>query len=329
MPKSPDPLPFDLKSLEVFLAICETGTMSAAARVLGMTQPAVSQSIADLEQSLGFKLLDRDVRPLAMTVAGGLLRQRASALVNEARQIAPILRQTERGKLPIIRVGLVDSLTRALSIPLASYLATMADEVSILSGLTALHAGDLLTRRLDLFLGVDDLETWTGLERWQFAKEPYCLLLPEGTKVPRTLGDLKKLAGTLPLIRFSARSQTGLQIEAHMRRLGLSAPRTIEFDNPYAVTAMVAEGRGFAITTPLCVGESAIPNAAVVMAKLPGPQVSRALTLVARHRELGRIPRDLSELAREVLTQALADGKQSANQRNGLPPVTAMVAPET
>ncbi len=306
MTRSAAPLPFDLRALEVFLAICETGTMSAAARALGMTQPAVSQSIADLEQNLGFKLLDRDVRPLAATVAGGLLRQRAGALIADARQITPMLRQTEQGKLPIIRVGLVDSLTRALTLPLATHLATIADEVSILSGLTALHAGDLLTRRLDLFLGVDDLETWTGLERWQFAKEPYCLLLPKGTKAPRTLGELKKLAAAQPLIRFSARSQTGLQIDAHMRRLGLSAPRAMEFDSPYAVTAMVAEGRGFAITTPLCVYEAAIPSADVVTAKLPGSQVSRSLTLVARHRELGRIPRELSDLARAALGEILS-----------------------
>ena len=293
MPRNAPPLPFDLKALEVFLAICETGTMSAAAQALGMTQPAVSQSIAELEHSLGFKLLDRDVRPLAVTVAGGLLRQRASALIAEARQIAPMLQETEHGKLPVIRVGLVDSLTRALSTPLAGYLSTIADEVSILSGLTALHAGELLTRRLDLFLGVDDLDDWTGLERWQFAKEPYCLLLPATMKPPRTVAELKKLVTIEPLIRFSARSQTGLQIDAHLRRLGLSPPRSLEFDNPYAVTAMVAEGRGFAITTPLCVRESALPEARMTMAKLPGPQISRTLTLVARHRELGRRSRGL------------------------------------
>jgi DNA-binding transcriptional LysR family regulator len=290
-----------LRALEVFLSVCETGAMSSAARALGMTQPAVSQSIAELEKSMGFKLLDRNVRPLAVTVVGGLLRQRASALVAEARQIAPLLRETERGRLSIIRVGLVDSLTRALTVPLANYLATIADEVSIFSGLTASHAGDLLTRRLDLFLGVDDLETWTGLERWEFAKEPYCLLLAAGAKAPRTLVELKQLAAEQPFIRFSARSQTGLQIEAHIRRLNLAAPQTLEFDNPYAVTAMVAAACGFAITTPLCVHEAALRKSQVVMARLPGPQVSRKLTLVARHRELGRVPRDLSALARQVL----------------------------
>src|SRR5688572_7496579 len=121
--RDPSPtLPFDLRSLEIFLAVCESGAMSSAARTLGLTQPAVSLAISDLEKKLGFELFDRTVRPLAVTVAGGLLRQRAGALIAEARQIGPLLRETEHGKLPLIRVGLVDSLSRALTAPLAAYL---------------------------------------------------------------------------------------------------------------------------------------------------------------------------------------------------------------
>lgn len=303
--RDPSPtLPFDLRSLEIFLAVCESGAMSSAARTLGLTQPAVSLAISDLEKKLGFELFDRTVRPLAVTVAGGLLRQRAGALIAEARQIGPLLRETEHGKLPLIRVGLVDSLSRALTAPLAAYLATKADEVSILLGLTASHASDLLTRRLDLFLGVDDLEDWAGLERWQLAKEPYILLLPVGMEAPRTVAALRKLAERQPLIRFSSRSQTGLEIEAHLRRLGITAAPAFAFDTPYGVTSMVAEGRGFAITTPLCIREAALPAARLVTAPLPGPQISRKLTLVARHRELGRLPRELAEMARGVLVEA-------------------------
>ncbi|MFA5902159.1 MAG: LysR family transcriptional regulator, partial [Hyphomicrobium sp.] len=40
MPRTALPLPFDLKALEVFIAACEAGSMSAAARELGMSQPA-------------------------------------------------------------------------------------------------------------------------------------------------------------------------------------------------------------------------------------------------------------------------------------------------
>lgn len=296
-----DTLPFELRSLEVFLSVCETGSMASAARSLGMSQPAVSQSIAEMERRTGTTLFDRSVRPMALTLAGGMLRQRASTLIADARQIAPLLRETKRGKLPLVRIGLVDSLNRALTGALSAYLASRADEVSIRAGLTSTHASELLTRRLDLFLGVDDLEDLAGLERWHLVTEPYMLLLPKRTKAPRTVDDLKRLAERLPLIRFSSRSKTGVEIERHLRRLGLQLPRPFEFDTPYGVAAMVADKKGFAITTPLCSAEAMPAASATTMAPLPGPQLSRTLTLVARQGELGRIPRDLAHAASRLL----------------------------
>ncbi len=296
-------LPFDLRSLEIFLAVCETGAMAAAARELGLTQPAISLAIAELERKTGTSLFDRAVRPLALTLAGGLMRQRASALIADARQIAPLLRETKHGKVPLIRVGLVDSLSRALTVPLSKYLASRADAVSILSGLTATHASELLTRRLDLFIGVDDLEELPGLERWKLLREPYVLLMGSGHGVVRSVPDLRKLANSVPLIRFSARSRTGLEIEKHLRRLGVDVPNSFEFDSPYAVAAMVADGHGFAITTPLCIAEAKLPNNTHVTARLPGPQISRKLTMVARYRELGHIPRDLADVVRTVMAE--------------------------
>jgi DNA-binding transcriptional LysR family regulator len=299
-----DAVPFELRSLEVFLTVCETGGMAAAARRLGMTQPAVSVAVGELERRTGTTLFDRSVRPIALTLAGGMLRQRASALMAEAREIPPLLRETKRGKVPILRVGLVDSLSRALTRPIATFLASRADEVSVLSGLTAMHASELLTRRLDLFLGVEDLQDLPGLERWELITEAYVLLLVPGTRPLRTVNDLKKFAQEVPLIRYSARSQTGREIERHLRRLGLELPRSLEFDTPYGVAAMVAAGSGFAITTPLCVAEAMMPQGSLAMARLPGPQLSRKLTLVARHRELGRIPRDLASAARRALVES-------------------------
>ena len=303
MSERTDVIPFDLRALEIFLAVCETGSMASAARRIGTSQPAVSLAIAELERKMASMLFDRSVRPVALTVAGGLLRQRASGLLADARQIAPLMRETKRGKMPAVRVGLVDSLCRALTGPVSNYLASKAGEVSVLSGLTANHAGELLTRQLDLFLGVDDLEDMAGLERWEILTEPYVLLVPQNCKPPKTVSELKKLSATVPLIRFSARSQTGLQIERHLRRLGLELPRTLEFDTPFGVAASVDAGAGFAITTPLCIAEAAIEKSRVIVARLPGPQVSRKLTLVARQQELGRVPRDLADVARAVLAK--------------------------
>jgi DNA-binding transcriptional LysR family regulator len=89
-------LPFDLRGLEIYLAVCDVGTMAVAARRLGVTQPAVSQAVANLERRTGVSLFDRSARPIVLTTVGSALRQRAGALVSEARQIAPLLRETEK-----------------------------------------------------------------------------------------------------------------------------------------------------------------------------------------------------------------------------------------
>lgn len=294
-------LPFDLKMLEIFLAVCEEGAMAGAARRLGLTQPAVSQAVAELEARTGLALFDRSVRPLGLTAAGGVLRQKASALLSEARQIVPALKETEHGRLPLVRAGLVDSLSRALAAPLAGRLATVAEEVSVLSGLTASHASALLSRQLDLLVGVDELVDIEGLERFPLLAEPYVLLLPAGTTAPQKVEDVARLAAKLPLVRFSARSKTGIEVERHLRRLKLEVPRRLEFDTPFGVTATVAAGEGFAVTTPLCIHEAGVDLSRLACRPLPGPAFARSLTLIARRQELGRLPREVAAFCRRTL----------------------------
>ncbi len=294
-------LPFDLHALEAFLGVCDARSMALAAKKLSLTQPAISQAIADLEQRMGVKLFDRSVRPLALTPAGEIMRQRASALVSEARQLATVIRHTARGRLALIRAGLVDSLSRALTGPIASFLVNHADQVSVQSGLTATHAGALLTRNLDLFIGVDDMSDVEGFDRHEIVTEPYILVLPSRHKIPRSVAELAAYAGKLPFIRYSARSKTGIDIERYLRRLNIDFPQGLEFDTPFGVSDMVARGKGFAISTPICIAEAALENRDIRAAPLPGPQLKRTLTLVSRRFELGSLPRDLTKACKSSL----------------------------
>lgn len=305
MPETATDLPFELRSLEIFLAVCAAGSMAAAARQLRLTQPAISLAIAELERRTGSLLFDRAVRPLGLTPAGGLLRQRAAVLIADAREIPALLRGTALGRVPQLRCGLVDSLNRALSVEIGAWLAPHAEQVAVLAGLTSAHADALLTRRLDMLIGVDDLEETPGLERFDLVREPYVLQLAKGIRPPGTVGELKRLAQEKMFVRFSARSRTGMEVDRHLRRLGLAPARTVEFDTPFGVTASVARGNAFAVTTPLCIHESQLARGTVAV-RLPGPRMSRTLTLVARQRELGDIPRGLAVAVREHLTKLLA-----------------------
>jgi DNA-binding transcriptional LysR family regulator len=68
----------DLNKLSTFLAVVEAGGVTAAARRLGRTPSAVSQSVSQLEASLGCKLFDRVGKELIPTRGGRVLRDRAS-----------------------------------------------------------------------------------------------------------------------------------------------------------------------------------------------------------------------------------------------------------
>lgn len=308
-----DDFPFSFAELNAFLAVCDASSISAAARRLGVSQPAVSIALNELEQRLGAQLVDRSVRPVALTPAGVLLRQRASGLLSEARLIAPMLRDVERGRLPLLRIGVIDSLGRSLAGPLSRVAAGIADEVALYSGLTASHAGALLTRKLDVMIGLDDLADVADLERWPILAEPYVLALSPGLEPPETLEALRALGRDNQFVRYSARSSTGVDIDRHLRRLNLAFPRRLEFDTPHGVVSSLVAGGSFAITTPLCLIESGVRPGEIVTAPLPGPALKRGVTLVAYAGSHRFAPRALAAAAR-------AEIRRVADELDGLSP---------
>lgn len=92
----------ELSQLETFLAVAEERSFSRAATRLHRTQPAVSQVIRKLEQSVGETLFDRASRDGSLTPAGALLRDyalRLLALRREAASALGELKSLERGRL--------------------------------------------------------------------------------------------------------------------------------------------------------------------------------------------------------------------------------------
>lgn len=94
----------DTQHLQAFIAIAESGSFSAAAERLHLTQPAVSKRIAILEEQLGSRLFDRVGRQVALTQAGISLLPKAKNILQEvaaARRAIADLNGEVRGKLSI------------------------------------------------------------------------------------------------------------------------------------------------------------------------------------------------------------------------------------
>lgn len=93
-----------LSAMKTFVRVAELGSLSAAARDLGLTQPAVSQQIAGLEQQLGTQLLFRSTRAVSLTDAGGGYYRQIKpilAAVDEAEEALHGLNQRLQGNLRI------------------------------------------------------------------------------------------------------------------------------------------------------------------------------------------------------------------------------------
>ncbi|AQU88703.1 LysR family transcriptional regulator [Komagataeibacter nataicola] len=297
----PASFPFDMSALNVFLAVCENGSMASAARSLGITQPAVSQTIADLEARTATMLFDRRVRPLALTATGTVLRQYASNLVSDMHHIAMRLREMQTGRVSQLRIGVVDSLSRALLVNISRFMQTRAEHLIVLAGLTESHAEALLTRQIDFIVGVDDLEDVPGLERWPLFEEPYLLVCNADIAPPSSREELREICSQHPFVRFTLRSRSGTEIERYLRRMQIDVPLGQEYDLPIGLLAGCHNG-GIAISTPLCLHEAGyMPDQGLCVHPLPAGGIKRRLTLVARRREFGRLPLDFAQMLRTSL----------------------------
>ncbi|MDB5649923.1 MAG: LysR family transcriptional regulator, partial [Hyphomicrobiales bacterium] len=175
---------FDLlKSLDIFMGVADTGSMTAAAVRLHITQSAISQQIKLLETEFGTPLFYRDVRPLRLTPAGLTLKNRAGALLLEARQMRSEVRQAAAGNLPHLRIAMLSTFAKHLVPAILRAVqnkALSADNVTITRGMTINHALDLANRDIDIAFTSDAFDETPGFQHLELLRESYLLVTPRG-----------------------------------------------------------------------------------------------------------------------------------------------------
>lgn len=150
-----------LRHLEVLLAIARHRSLSAAADALDISQPAVSQWLADIESALSVRLFER-TRPLQPTAYADAVIRHAQRVLNDARRTHEELEAVRMGAVGRVRIGAMSASITTLMPDVVRELARMAPRLSLLV-VEDIWAG--LWRRferseLDLLVGRPD----SGLE---------------------------------------------------------------------------------------------------------------------------------------------------------------------
>ncbi len=118
----------DLNDIVVFTKVAETKSFTGAADALGLPKSTVSRKLAQLEERLGVRLVQRTTRKLALTDIGEMYYERCSRIVHDviaAEQLVTDMQATPRGRLRI--TAPVDFSTRWLGDIVAAFLARYPD----------------------------------------------------------------------------------------------------------------------------------------------------------------------------------------------------------
>ena len=122
---------FDWNQVRAFLATVEEGTLSAAARTLGLSQPTLGRQVAALEQALGVMLFDRVGRSLVLTPAGLELLDHVRAMGEAAQRISLAATGQSQSVAGLVRISAGDFISARVLPPILKELAERAPAISI------------------------------------------------------------------------------------------------------------------------------------------------------------------------------------------------------
>ena len=141
----------NLRHLEHWLALADTGSFSRAAEKLHITQSALSRSIQALEEDLGGPLVDRVGKKNELTPLGRSVLERARRIVHEAQELKEGAALLQQGGLGTLRVGLGSGPGAMLMTPWLVFMARHHPtvQVTVSRGSTELQLTQLRERQLD------------------------------------------------------------------------------------------------------------------------------------------------------------------------------------
>ena len=294
-----------LWGIEVFLAASDERSISAAARRLGASPSAVSQQLTSLESAVGATLLNRNARPVSLTPAGEILRPRAQAILNEASQARAELAMSDMSNLTRFRLGMIEDFEADVTPKLLTHMAGELKGCQFLLETGASHyLHELLDSRVLDVVVAAELDTghdWTEVH--PLLRERFVVAAPKGTL------DLKKdvfrQLRRHPLIQYTQRHYMGRLLMSHLARHNVNIPFRFELDSYHAILALVEQGAGWTILTPLALMRARRFIRRIDVARLPMEPLTRTISLTARRNILQDMPERMAIALRKILRESI------------------------
>ncbi|MNZ79117.1 HTH-type transcriptional regulator CysB [compost metagenome] len=238
----------NIRRIECFLMVVDTGTVTAAAAQLFIAQPALSRQLQTLEGELGFKLFDHNRNRLQLTAAGREFVPMARMLLSNARLVEAGARNIATGHIKRLHLAATPATIRGLVAP---FLATLPSTAPLI--LT--HEAEHFRIHEQLRSGIDLVISPAPCDQ-EFASQPLGQIplmayVPPGhpwIQSGRTSVDLEELLSHR-LILPSTRSVSRLELDLAVARAGLQYGSIEECNEAHTIQALAVSGHGVGVVT--------------------------------------------------------------------------------
>ncbi len=272
----------NLHHLAIFHAVAETGSISACAERMHISQPAISRQLKEFEQRIGVVLFERLPRGMRLTQPGEVLRDYAARLFAIARTAEAAVQELSDARQGHLSIGASNTVgTYILPGVLARFRRSYPDVgISMFVGNTE-----------QVSQGVADLRFMVGfiegplhvadLRAERFIDDE---ILPVAS-ADHPLSGKKRLSPAdlsgQPLLMREPGSGTRELIETHLQRHGIRPGNIVEFGNTEAIKQAAIHGGGIAWLPRVCMPRELAAGELVRLAvKLPS--IRRPLSVVRR-----------------------------------------------
>ena len=269
-----------LRHLRYFEALAQNGHFGRAAEALGISQPALSIQVKELEDILGKPLVERGARQVRLTGLGEVLLQRGRDILQAVDELAALARTASEDLTGRLRVGVIPTVAPYLLPRVIEGLTERFPglDLRLREAVTQKLVGDLIEGRLDVAIVALPISEPSLVEHPLFTEE-FVLVRPvadAGKPVPRP-EILREMRLLLLEEGHCFRDQA-----LSFCKMSPPGPRDLmEASSLSTLVQMVGAGIGVTLVPQMAV-EVEARTAAVSIARLPAPRPERTIGLVWR-----------------------------------------------
>lgn len=242
-----------LRHIEIFQALLQAGTLTGAAQLLNVSQPAATKLLQQAERELGFALFTRVGGRLQLSSEGQLLRNKIENLSDELRELRRLALSIRHSGQQHLRVVSTPTLANAVVPQAISQLRKQFPEASI--ELLTEHSHEMqrsiLLRENDLGLTLQEMHH-PGLHQEKLSQGKLMVIAPDGWWSKAQLRKpmrLAELAG-VPMIGIAVRDSLGRNLRTHLQYLNPEPQISIWVQTYQLARALVVDGQGLALVDP-------------------------------------------------------------------------------